>query len=88
VAGAAHVGAVAPGPERLERTGPDLAALVPLDGVNAVVPAVQQERVVQALGGEETLLLGDPLLQAAVRHDLERHVLLLERGHSQPNALA
>jgi hypothetical protein len=80
VASAAHVRAVTARPERLERAGLDLTGFVPLDGVHAVVPAVEQEGVIQAFGGEETLLLGDPFLQATMRHDLEWHVLLLELG--------
>jgi hypothetical protein len=41
--------------------------------VDAVVAAVGDEGVLQALGGEVALLLGDPFLQTPVRHDLEWH---------------
>jgi hypothetical protein len=72
VAGAAHVGAVAAGPERLERARLDLAGVVALDRADAVVGA-EHEAVLQPLGGEEALLLSHPFLQPAVRHDLQRH---------------
>jgi hypothetical protein len=72
VARAAHVSAVASRPEGLERARLDLPGVVPLHGMNSIVPA-EHEGVLQPLGGEVALLFGDPFLQPAVRHDLERH---------------
>jgi hypothetical protein len=48
--------------------------------VDAVVPVLEDEVVVKALGREITLLLRDPFLEPAVRHDPERHRYLLNRG--------
>ncbi len=72
VTGTAHARPVPPGPERLERAGLDLSRAVPADAVDSVV-AAGDKAVLQTLGGEVVLLLRDPLLQPAMRHDLERH---------------
>ncbi|MGH3180377.1 MAG: hypothetical protein ACRDOE_00480 [Streptosporangiaceae bacterium] len=72
VAGAADVSTVAARPERLERARLDLSGVVSPHGTNAVVPA-EHEAVLQPFGREVALLFGDPLLQSAMRHDLQRH---------------
>jgi hypothetical protein len=55
VARAADIGAAAPGPERLEGTGPDLPGRDP-------VVTFGQEGVLEPFGGEVALLLRDPFL--------------------------
>src|SRR5215469_6634432 len=72
MAGTAHVGPAAAGTERLERAGLDLSGVVPLHAAHSVV-AADYEAVLQPFGREVALLFGDPFLQAAVRHDLQRH---------------
>src|SRR5207249_993366 len=60
------------GLERLVGTAPDLPGTVPLAGADPVV-AFDDEAVVESFGCEVALFLGDPFLQAAVRHDPQRH---------------
>jgi Domain of unknown function (DUF222) len=74
VAGAADVGAAAPGPEGLEGTGLDLPGRDP-------VVTFGQEGVLEPFGGEVALFLRDPLLQPAVRQDLQRHRVLPASVH-------
>src|SRR5262245_3776237 len=76
MAGAADVGTVPAGLERLEGTGPDLAGRVALGYAHAVVARLHK-RVVEPLAREVALLIGHPLVQPPVRHDPESHRTLL-----------
>jgi hypothetical protein len=73
----AHIGAVASGPERLESPGRNLAGVVSSIGTDPVV-SLRHEGVLESLGREVAVLLSDPFLQPAVRHDPEYHPYLLK----------